>query len=208
MLRLDRSVGVNHNCWSKKLLPIIRVGAFISVVSFFFLLLFLPKAFPIKRPKNISFELGQLLEGVFYLKMEKHLGFLRKFLLHKKNARSGGSDRQIIYRLYTKLLTLNTLGTKWFWLLSNSWILLVHNSLIQNGCFFNISASASLVIGNIWSRRIAFRNQFFSKSQRPIDSKRTPKTNFDHNQYKIRCQTQNCCYKKMTQHIFVATDSI
>ena len=138
MLRLDRSVGVNHNCWSKKLLPIIRVGAFISVVSFFFLLLFLPKAFPIKRPKNILFELGQLLEGVFYLKMEKHLGFLRKFLLHKKNARSGGSDRQIIHRLYTKLLTLNTLGTKWFWLLSNSWILLVHNSLIQNGCFFNI----------------------------------------------------------------------
>ena len=73
--------------------------------------------------------------------------------------------------------------------------------------FSTFSTSASLVIGNIWSRRIAFRNQFFSKSQRPIDSKHTPKTNFDHNQYKIRCQTQNCCYKKMTQHIFVATDS-
>ena len=139
--------------------------------------------------------------------MEKHLAFVRKFLLHKKIAQSGGSDKQIIYRLYTKLLTLNTLGTKWFWLLSNSWILLVHNSLIQNGCFFNISTSASLVIGNIWSRRIAFRNQFFSKSQRPIDSKESPKTFCDHNQIKCRCQTQNCRRGFMTTNTFVDPNS-
>ena len=73
--------------------------------------------------------------------------------------------------------------------------------------FSTFSTSASLVIGNIWSRRIAFRNQFFSKSQRPIDSKPTPKTFFDHNQYKIRCQTQNCSLQKMTLHLFVPTNS-
>ena len=73
--------------------------------------------------------------------------------------------------------------------------------------FSTFSTSASLVIGNIWSRRIAFRNQFFSKSQRPIDSKPTPKTFFDHNQYKIRCQTQNCSLQKMTLHLFVPKNS-
>ena len=184
-------------------------GAFISVVSFF-----LPFAFPsqtvsIKKTKKYNrSNRGNFSKAFLPYRLKNTWIFWGNFFLHKKIAQSGGSDRQITYRLYSQLLTLNTLGTKWFWLLSNSWILLVHNSLIQNGCFFNISASASLVIGNIWSRRIAFRNQFFSKSQRPIDSKRTPKTNFDHNQYKIRCQTQNCCYKKMTLHIFVATHSI
>ena len=52
----------------------------------------------------------------FYIKIEKHLFFLRKFLLHKQNvvifANSGGSEKKIIHGLYSKFLTLNTLGTK------------------------------------------------------------------------------------------------
>ena len=186
-----------NNCW----------GGIVSSPSLSLLLLsFLCHSFSPNQNKSPKQLLLFFVES-FYLKIQKHLTFLRKFLLHKKIAQSGGSDRQIIYRLYSQLLTLNTLGTKWFWLLSNSWILAVHNPLIQNRCFFNISTSASLVIGNIWSRRIAFRNQFFSKSQRPIDSKPTPKTFFDHNQYKIRCQTQNCSLQKMTHHIFEKTHS-
>ena len=50
-------------------------------------------------------------------------------------------------------------------------------------------------------------NQFFSKTQRPIDSKHTLRRKFNHNHFRLRCQTQNCSLQKMTLHLFVPTNS-
>ena len=50
-------------------------------------------------------------------------------------AYSGGSDKEMIHRLYSNFFTVNLLGTKSFSLVTNFLIFSVHRGLIQNNKF-------------------------------------------------------------------------
>ena len=115
-------------------------GGIVSCRRFDFCFLrFCCRRFKFFQTQNVPKVVAFFLLESFLPQDSKTLHFFEEISSPQKKvvifAYSGGSDKEMIHRLYSKLFTVNLLGTKSFSLVTNFLIFSVHRGLIQNNKF-------------------------------------------------------------------------